>query len=118
MKTLFSWSKLKSYNQHYLEDHRDMFVCKIVNNEVILWVRECPHTHLFNIPIRTLDAHMIYTFWHKALRHASHNLMKYGNVYSDSDLIPSKPKNFKCDSCLQLQSMDKVPKILQDYMKS
>jgi hypothetical protein len=36
MKSFFSWSKLKSINQHYLEDHGDMLVRKIVNDEVIL----------------------------------------------------------------------------------
>jgi hypothetical protein len=35
MKSLFSWSTLKSLNQHYLEDHEDILVCKIINNEVI-----------------------------------------------------------------------------------
>jgi hypothetical protein len=44
--------------------------------------------------------------------------MKYVNVFSDGDLIPSKPKNFDCDSCLQSKSTHKVPKTLQDHMKS
>jgi hypothetical protein len=59
MKSLFSWSKLKSLNQHCLEDCRNMLVCKIVNNEVILWVKEYPYTHLFNILTRILEAHTI-----------------------------------------------------------
>jgi hypothetical protein len=54
MKSPFSWSKLKSLTQDYLEDRGDMLVCNIVNNEVILWVREYLCTHLFNIIIRTL----------------------------------------------------------------
>jgi hypothetical protein len=100
MKSVFSWSKLKSLNQHYLEDRRDMWVRKIVNNEVILWAKECLCTHLFNIPTRTLEAHTTYTFWHKALRYSSPDLMNYVNVFSDGDLILSKPYNFDCDSCL------------------
>jgi hypothetical protein len=36
MKSLFSWSKLKFLNQHYLEDRGDMLVRKIINDEVIL----------------------------------------------------------------------------------
>jgi hypothetical protein len=105
MKSLFSWSKLKFLNQHYLEDREDMLVRKIVNNEVILWAKECPRTHLFNIPTRTLEAHITYTFWHKALGYPSYDLMKYVNMFSDGDLIPSKPKNFDCDSCLQSKSI-------------
>jgi hypothetical protein len=94
MKSLLSWSKLKSLNQHYLEDYGDMLVRKIVNDEVILSAMECPHTHLFNILTRTLEVHTTYTFWHKALRYPSNDLMRYVNVVSDSDFIPSKPKNF------------------------
>jgi hypothetical protein len=118
MKSLFSWSKLKSLNQHYLEEFGDMMVYKIVNNELILCAKECPRTQLFNIPIRTLDAHPTYTFWHKALGHASHDLMKYVNVFSDSDLIISKPKNSDCHSCLQWKSIHKVSKTLLDHVKS
>jgi hypothetical protein len=44
--------------------------------------------------------------------------MKYVNVFSDGDLIPSKPKNFDSDSCLQSKSTYKVPKTLQDHVKS
>jgi hypothetical protein len=95
-----------------------MLVHKIVNDEVILWARECPCTHLYNIPTRTFEAHMTYTFWYKALRHPSHDLMKYVNMFSDGDLIPSKPKNFECDSCLQSKSTYKVLKTLQDHLKS
>jgi hypothetical protein len=36
MKSLFSWSKLKSVNEYYLEDRGDMLVPKIVTNEVIV----------------------------------------------------------------------------------
>jgi hypothetical protein len=118
MKFLFSWSKLQSLNQHYIEDHGDMLVRKIVNNEVILWAKESLRTHLFNIPTRTLEVHTIYTFWYKALGHPSYDLMTYVNIFSDSDLIPSKPKNFDCDSCLQSKSTQKVLKDLQDHMKS
>jgi hypothetical protein len=100
MKSLFSWSKLESLNQHYLDDHGDMLLGTIVNNEVILWAKEYSRTHLFNIPTRTLEAHTTYTFWHKALRHPSHDLIKYVNMFSDADLIPSKLKNFDCDTYL------------------
>jgi hypothetical protein len=62
MKSLFSWSKLKFLNQHYLENCRDILVHKIVNDEVILGAREYPHTHLFNISSRTLEVHTTYTF--------------------------------------------------------
>jgi hypothetical protein len=44
--------------------------------------------------------------------------MKYVNVFSDSDLILSKLKNFDYDSCLQSKSTYKVPKTLQDHVKS
>jgi hypothetical protein len=44
--------------------------------------------------------------------------MKFVNVFSDGDLIPSKPKNFDCDSYLQSKSTYKVPKTLQDQVKS
>jgi hypothetical protein len=118
MKCLFSWPKLKSLNQLYFEDRGDMLIRKIVNNEVILWAKECLHTHLFNIPTRTLEAHTTYTFWHKALGYPSHDLMKYVNVFCDDDLIPSKPKNFDCDFCLQSKSTHKVPNILQNHVKS
>jgi hypothetical protein len=118
MKSLFSWSKLKYLNQHYLEDLRDMLVRKIVNNEVILWAKECLRTHLFNILTTSLEAYTTYIFWHKALGHPSHDLMKYVNVFSDGDLILSKPKNFDCDSWLQSKSIHKVPKTLQDHVKS
>jgi hypothetical protein len=91
MKSLCSWSKLKFLNQHYLDDPGDMLVPKIVKNEMILWAKECSRTYLFNIPIRTLEAYTPYTFLYKALRHPSHDLMKYVNVFSDGDLIPSKP---------------------------
>jgi hypothetical protein len=117
MKSFFSWSKLKSLNQHYIEDHGDMLVHMIVNNEVILWPREYLYTYLFNIPTRTLVVHTTYTFWHKALRHPSYNLMKYVNVYSDGDLILSKPKNFDCDSCLPSKSIYNVLKTFQDHLK-
>jgi hypothetical protein len=118
MESLFSWSKLKSLNQYYLKDRGDMLVCKIVNNEMILWVKECLCTHLFNIPTRTLEAHTIFTFWYKALGYSSHDLMKYVNVFSDGDCILSKPKNFDCDSYLQLKSTHRVLKTLQDHVKS
>jgi hypothetical protein len=75
MKSLFSWSKLKSLNQHYLEDCGDLLVLKIVNNKMILWAKECQRTHLFNIPSRTLEAHITFTFWHKAFGYPSHDLM-------------------------------------------
>jgi hypothetical protein len=117
MKSLFSWSKFKSLNQHYLEDRGNILVRKLVNNNVILWAKECLHTHLFNIPTRTLEAHMTYTFWHKALRYPSHDLMRFVNVFSDGDLILSKPKAFDCDSCLQSKSIHKVPKTLQNDVK-
>jgi hypothetical protein len=61
-KSLFSWSKLQCLNQHYLEDHGNILVHKTVNDEVILWARECPRTHLFNIPTRPLKVHLTYTF--------------------------------------------------------
>jgi hypothetical protein len=93
MKSLFSWSKLKTLNQCYLEDRGDMLVHKIVNNEVILRAKKYPRTPLFKIPTRTLEAHITYTLWHKALRHPRYDLMNYGNLISESDLIPSKSKN-------------------------
>jgi hypothetical protein len=95
-----------------------MLVHKIMNNEVILWATECPRTHLFKIPTRTLEALTTYTLWHKALRHPSHGLMKYVNLFSDSDFMPSKPKNFDCDSCLQSKSIHKVLKTSQNQLKS
>jgi hypothetical protein len=70
---------------------------KIVNDRVILWVRDCPHTHLFNIPTRTLEADTTYTFWHKAIGHSSHDLIKYVKVFPDSDLILSTAQNFDYD---------------------
>jgi hypothetical protein len=100
MKSLFSWSKLKSLNQHYYENHRDMFIYKILNNELIPKAMKSPCTHLFNIPTKTLEIYMTYTFLYKALRHPSHDLMKYIDMFSDRDLILSKPKDFECDSCL------------------
>jgi hypothetical protein len=118
MKYLISESKLKSCNQYYLEEHGNILVCRIVNDEVVLWVRECPCTDLVNILTRMLKAHTTYTFWYKALRYPSHDLMKYDNVFSESDLIPSKLKNFECDSCLLSKSTHKVPKTLQDHVKS
>jgi hypothetical protein len=118
MKSLFSWSKLKCLNQYYLEDRGDILVRKIVYNEVILGAKECPRTHMFNIPSRTLEGHTTYTFWHKALGYPSHDLMKHVNIFSDSDGIPAKPKNFDCDSCLQWKSKYIVPKTLQDQVKS
>jgi hypothetical protein len=117
-KSLFSWSKLKSLNQHYLEDCADMLVRKIVHNEVILWATEYLRTHLLNIPTITLKAYSTYTFWYKALGYPSHDLMKYVNMFSDGDLIPSKPKNFDCDSYLQSKSTHKVAKLLHDHVKS
>jgi transposase InsO family protein len=39
-------------------------------------------------------------------------------VFSDSDRIPSKPKNFDCDFYLQSKSIHKLPKTLQDHVKS
>jgi hypothetical protein len=36
MKSFFSWSKFKSLNQHNLENHGDILVRKVVNDEVIL----------------------------------------------------------------------------------
>jgi hypothetical protein len=44
--------------------------------------------------------------------------MKYNNVFFDGDLIPSKPKNFDCDSCTQSKSTHQVPKTFQDHVKS
>jgi hypothetical protein len=117
MKLLFSWSKLKFFNQHYLENRGNMLVRKILNDKVILWARECPCTHLFNIPTKSLEAYKIYTFWHKALRHPSYHLIKYVNMFSDSNLISSKPKDFDYNTCLQSNSTHKVPKTLQDYVK-
>jgi hypothetical protein len=100
MKYLFPWSKLKSLNQYYFEYHGDILVRKIVNNEVILWAKEWPHTHLFNILTRTLEAQTTFTFGHKTLGYPTHDLMTYVNVFSDDVLIPAKPKKFDCDSCL------------------
>jgi hypothetical protein len=95
-----------------------MLVHKIMNDEVILWARECPRTYLFIIPTRTLKAYTTYSFWHKALGQPSHDLIKYINVFSDGDLILSKLKNFDCDSCLQSKSRHKVPKTLQNHITS
>jgi hypothetical protein len=118
MKSLFSWSKLKSHNQYYLNNYRDILVCKIVNDKVILGARECPCTHLCNISTRTLEAYTIYTFWYIALGYPSHDLMKYINVFSDGNLILFKLKNFGSDSYLESKFIYKVPKILQDHVKS
>jgi hypothetical protein len=52
MKSLFSWSKLQSLNQYYLKYCRHMLVCKIENDNMICWARECLHIYLFNIPKR------------------------------------------------------------------
>jgi hypothetical protein len=89
MKSLFSWSKLKSLNINYLEDPGNMFVREIVKDEVILWARESLCTPLFNIPRKTLEAYTTYTFWHKALGYSGHDLMTNGNVFSDGDLLSS-----------------------------
>jgi hypothetical protein len=118
MKSLFSWSKLKSFNQHYLEDGGTLLVYKIVNDKVILWVRQCLRAYLCNISTRSLEAHTTYTFWYKAIRHPSHYLMMYIKIIYDGDHIPSKLKNFNCDSCLQSKSRHKVLKALQDHVKS
>jgi hypothetical protein len=118
MKSRVSWSKLKSLNQHYFEDRGDMFVNKIVNDKVILWGRGCLRTHLFNISIRPLKAHITYTFWHKGLEYPSYDLIKYVNMISDGDHILTNSKKFDYDSYLQSKSIHKVPKIFQDYMKS
>jgi hypothetical protein len=118
IKSLFSGSKLKFLNQHYLEDCGNILVRKVVNDEVIVWARECVRTHLYNISTRTLKAHIIYTFWHKTLRYPYLDLIKYINVFSNGDLILSKPKDFDCDSCLQSKSTHRVPKTLQNHLKS
>jgi hypothetical protein len=89
-----------------------------MNDKVIRWGREYQCTQLCNIPTRTLEAHMIYIFWHKALRYPSHALMKYINVFSDGDLIPSKLKNFDFDARLQSKSTHKILKTLLDHVKS
>jgi hypothetical protein len=89
MKCLISRSKLKSLNQHYLEESGNMLVGKIVNNDVILWGKECRGTHLFNNPTRSCEVHTTYIYWHKAVAHCSHDLMKFLNVFSDGYLIPS-----------------------------
>jgi hypothetical protein len=117
-KSLFSWSKLKSLNQYYLKDRGDMLVYKSVKNEVILWAKECLRTQLFIISTRTLETPRTYIFWHKALGYPSHDLMRYINVLPDGDLIPSKSKNFDCDSYLQPKSIYKVLKTMQDQVKS
>jgi hypothetical protein len=118
MKSLYSWSKLKFLNQHYFKTRVEMLVRIIVNDEVILWIRKCECTHLFNIPIGTLEAHTIYIFWHKALGYPGNDLVNYVNLFSDADHIPSKPKNFDCDYSLKSKSIHKVPIILQDHVKS
>jgi hypothetical protein len=38
-------------------------------------------------------------------------------MFSDGNLIASKPKNFECDSGLQSISIHKIPKTLQDHVK-
>jgi hypothetical protein len=75
MKSLFSWSKLKFLNQHYVEDYGDKLVYKIISVNVILWARECPQTHWFNNPTRIFEVHITYIFWHTALGHPSHDLL-------------------------------------------
>jgi hypothetical protein len=118
MEYLFSWSILKSLNQYYVEDHRDMLVTKIAIDKVMLCARDCPCTHLFNFPTRSLEAHIIYTFRHNALGDLIHNPRKYVPVFSDSDPLQSKPKNFDYESYLQSKSIQKVLKTLQDHVKS
>jgi hypothetical protein len=67
-----------------------MLIYKIMNNKVILWVKEYPNTYLFDIPTKIHEAHAIYKFWYMALRYPSHDLMRYVNIFSDSNLIQSK----------------------------
>jgi hypothetical protein len=43
--------------------------------------------------------------------------MKYIDVFSDDDLIPSQPKDFGCHSYLQSTSTHTIPKSLPDYAK-
>jgi hypothetical protein len=62
IKSLFSRATLKCLNQYCLEDHKNILVDKNRNDEVILWVKECLHTHLLNILTKTLEALTIYTF--------------------------------------------------------
>jgi hypothetical protein len=61
-RSRFSWAKLKSVNEHFREDRGNILVRKIMNDKVIFWTRECPCTHLFNIPTKSLKVHLIYTF--------------------------------------------------------
>jgi cellulose biosynthesis protein BcsQ len=44
--------------------------------------------------------------------------MQYVNVFSDADLIPSKPKNLDCESRLQSKPLHNIAKTLQDQVKS
>jgi hypothetical protein len=94
-----------------------MLVRNIVNDEVILEARECPRTHFYTILTKALEVHTIYTLWQQALRLPSHDLMKYVNIVSNGDLIPSKLTNFDCNSCLQSKPIYTILKTLLDQAK-
>jgi hypothetical protein len=44
--------------------------------------------------------------------------MKYINVCSDGDVIPSQPNNIDFNVCLRSDSTHNVPTTLQDHVKS
>jgi hypothetical protein len=94
-----------------------MLVRKTVNDKLILLAKKCLCIYLFNIAQKTLEVHTTYIFWYKALGYLRRDLNTDVNVFSDGDLILSKPKDFDCDSCLPSKSIDKVPKSLKDHMK-
>jgi hypothetical protein len=118
IKALFSWSALKKRGRYYMEDKGQMFIRKFVNDEIVLWAREDPDIHLFNIPIKMLSAHTTFNFWHKALGHPSHDVMRYLDVFSDGNQVPSKPSDFDCDSCLRSKLVHHVPKPVLDKAKN
>jgi hypothetical protein len=118
MKALFSWSALKKRGRYYMEANGQMFIRKFVNDEIVLWAPKDPDTHLFNIPIKMLSAHTTFTFWHKALGHHSHDVMRYLDVFSDGNQVPSKPSDFDCASCLRSKSVHHVPKLVLDKAKN
>jgi hypothetical protein len=52
-----------------------------------------------------------------AIRHPSHELRIDIEVFYDSDIVPTKPKDFDCDFSLQSNSTHKVPIRLHEHVK-
>jgi hypothetical protein len=117
VKYLFFWSRLRLFNQYYLDDHEEMLLCKILNNKVIHCVTKYLLSDLYNLLTKTREVHIIYTIRYKACGHPNHDLIKYIDVFSDGDLILSKSMDIDCDHCLQSKSSNTVLITLQHHAR-